>query len=174
MIGEIISTGNDNSNNTVKYVSLPFIPHLNNKLKTAFQKVGYKTMFKSGRNLEAILTSRNKAKLPKNSYPGVYRISCSCDGDYIGQSKKQNRTRVQEHQKAIFKEKWKDSALAEHTKDCTSLVNWENASTISNESHYFKRCVREALEIQKEKVGPNGDKIINKKKWDNMSPLHLG
>ena len=33
---------------------------------------------------------------------------------------------------------------------------------ICTEPRYFKRCVREALEIQKEEVGPRKDKLINR------------
>ena len=33
---------------------------------------------------------------------------------------------------------------------------------ISTEPRYFNRCVREALEIQKEEVGPRKDKLINR------------
>ena len=153
---------NNNSQNKTKYVSLPFIPVLSYKLKRAFSKAGYKTMFKSGKNLQSILTSRNKPKLPPNSYPGTYRIPCSCDSRYIGMSGKKNLTRFGEHEKAIFNGKWKDSALADHTRTCTGNIDWDKASTISTEPHYFQRCVREALEIQKEQVGPRGNKIINK------------
>ena len=35
-------------------------------------------------------------------------------------------------------------------------------SNLNTESYYYRRCIWEALEIQKEEVGPNGDKIINK------------
>ena len=59
-------------------------------------------MFKSGRNLSSILTGRNKAKLPANSYPGVYKVACKCSGNYIGHTGKQVRTRGKEHEKAGF------------------------------------------------------------------------
>ena len=63
----------DNSNSN-KFVSLPFIPNLKNKLRNVFSKAGFTVMFKSGRKLSSILTSRNKPNLPKNSYPGVYKM----------------------------------------------------------------------------------------------------
>ena len=59
-------------------------------------------MFKSGRNLSSMLTSRNKPKLPPNSLPGVYRIPCKCCGRYVGHTGKQISTRDTEHQKAVF------------------------------------------------------------------------
>ena len=147
---------------TGKFVSLPYIPGVSQKLKAEFSKAGLNTVFKSGTNLQTILTSRNKPTLPTNSYPGCYRVPCNCGGYYTGQTKKKASTRFEEHKKAIFTGNAKDSALSEHAIQCPNDVDWDNASTLSTEPFYFKRCVREALEIQKEKVGPRGDKIINR------------
>ena len=87
---------------TQKFVSLPYVSTISNKLKTAFKKAGYTTMFKSGRNLSTILTSRNKPQLPRNSYPGVYRVPCKCKGNYIGHTGKKILTRGNQHEKAVF------------------------------------------------------------------------
>ena len=102
-----------NQNN---YVSFPYIPNLSKKLKKSFLKAGFTVGFKSGRNLNSILTCRNKPRLPKNSYPGTYKVPCKCNGNYIGHTEKRVITRGTEHEKAIFSGKWDDSALSEHTK----------------------------------------------------------
>ena len=142
-------------------MSLPFIPGLGNKLKNVFKKAGFTVMFKSGRNLESVLTNRNKPKLPKNSYPGVYRAPCKCLNRYIGHTGKQVKTRGTEHDKAIYLHNWNDSALAEHTKDCNEGVNWDNFQTMSTQPDYFKRSVMEALEIQREEVCNVNHPLIN-------------
>ena len=118
-------------------------------------------MFKSGKNLSTILTSRNKPKLPKNSYPGVYKVPCKCLGNYIGHTGKKVLTRGKQHEKAVFNGNYKDSALSEHTKDCQAGIDWDNMTTISTEPHYYRRSIREALEIQREEVSDLGPKIIN-------------
>ena len=102
-------------------------------------------MFKSGRSLSSILTSRNKPKLPANSYPGVYKVPCKCCGNYIGHTGKQVRTRGNEHEKAVFLGHWTESALSEHTKECTKGVNWDNLRTLSTQPSYYKRTIMEAL-----------------------------
>ena len=99
--------------NRKKIVSLPYVPTISKKLRTVFQKAGFSTVFKSGRNLSSILTSRNKDQLPKNSYPGVYRAPCYCKRRYIGHTGKQTRTREKEHEKAVFNGSSK-SAIGEH------------------------------------------------------------
>ena len=144
-----------------KFVSLPFIPKVSNKLKQAFQKAGFTAMFKSGRSLSMTLTGRNKPKLPPNSYPGVYRAQCKCLGNYIGHTGKQVKTRGKEHEKAVFMGNWDESALSEHTKECQQGIDWDNFSTLSTQPYYYRRAVMEALEIQREEVCNPEHKIIN-------------
>ena len=102
---------------TKTFVSLPYVPDLSKKLRNVFEKAGFITMFKSGRNLTSILTSRNKPKLPPNSYPGVYKVPCKCTGNYIGHTGKQVQTRGNEHKKAVFLGHWDESGLSELTKN---------------------------------------------------------
>ena len=144
-----------------KFVSLPFVKGVSNKLRKVFQKAGFTTMFKSGRNLSSMLTSRNKPKLPPNSLPGVYRIPCKCCGRYVGHTGKQISTRDTEHQKAVFNGNTKKSALAVHTETCQQEVDWGNVCTLSVQPFYYRRAVMEALEIQREEVCNSQHKIIN-------------
>ena len=118
-------------------------------------------MFKSGRTLSSILTSRNKPKLPANSYPGVYKATCECQSNYIGHTGKQVSTRGIEHQKAVFEGNWDDSALAKHCQKCELGINWDNYETISTEPYYYRRAIREALEIQREEVCSSTNEIMN-------------
>ena len=151
------------NNNPGKFVSLPYIPGISHKLKKVFLNAGLKLVFKSGQSLQSLLTNRNKPKLPRNSCPGCYRVPCLCGGNYIGHTKKKTNFWFREHQKAIFNGNFADSALSEHViNKCSKEIDWENASMICTEPRYFKRCVREALEIQKEEVGPRKDKLINR------------
>ena len=69
-------------------------------------------------------------------------------------------TRTTQHEKAVFNGKYKDSALSEHTKNCQAGIDWDNTITIATEPQYYKRNIREALEIQREEVGNDG--VINK------------
>jgi len=162
---QLSNNSNENRANdsSSRFVSLPYIPGVSGKLKRIFMNAGLKVVFKSGRNLESILSHRNKPKLPYNSCPGCYRVPCLCGGHYIGQTKKRVNVRFREHEKAIFQGIAHDSALSDHSiQNCSQTVDWEKASMISTEPRYFKRCIREALEIQKEKVGKRKDKVINR------------
>ena len=134
-------------------VSLPWVPNLTNKLKQAFKKHGIKTVTKSASNLQNLLCNRNKPKLPKNSYPGVYIVDCKCGARYTGGTGCSVCNRIKQHAKSVFEGNWKDSGLAEHAKNCNN-INWEGIKTISVEPSFFKRAVRESLEIQCLKTEP--------------------
>ena len=150
------------------YTSLPWIPNLSTKLQKVFRNAGCKVSFKSPRNLESILTNKNKPQLPPNSQPGVYFVPTGCASGYTGESKKQIRTRNLEHEKAVFKGDTKD-AIAEHKENCDCDIDWTAVKTLAVEPMWFKRKVREALEIRRLKTGPNEPKGLNRDLGDYVT-----
>ena len=131
-------------------VKLPWIPGVSVRLKKTFRKAGFKAVFKSGNNLSAILTARNKCKLPKNSSPGIYKVNCSCGKYYIGETKLQVSTRIKQHQKNSFLGNTAHSGLCQHDSVCEGEIQWGEAETIKVEERYYERKIREALEIQRQ------------------------
>ncbi|XP_065645775.1 uncharacterized protein LOC136076229 [Hydra vulgaris] len=91
----------NNNNNINKlepnYISLPWVPKLSNQLKQIFKSVGYTPVFKSPKNLQQLITQKNKPRLPNNSYPGVYKLECSCGKLYVGETKLKVSTRICQH-----------------------------------------------------------------------------
>ena len=158
-----------NNSEQKRFTSLPWIPGLSQKLKKAFKKADCTVSFKSPPNLESILTSKNKPQLPSNSHPGVYFIPTGCGKGYTGETKKQVRTRNVEHEKAVFKGDIKNDALAQHKDTCNCDINWRKTQTIAVEPVWFRRKVREALEIRRLKTGPNEDKGLNRDLGDYVT-----
>ena len=174
------SERNNNNNNTEnndreikQTITLPWIPTISPKLKKAYRKAGYKVVFKSSKNLQTILTSKNKSKLPKNSFPGVYEIPCGCGiTPYRGETKMKISTRSTQHEESVRKEKWDNSAIALHSKHCNENISFEKTKTIKVIYNRFDRKVRESLEIQKNRChqrdgGMNLDdgQYVNTKFW---------
>ena len=141
---------NDERKEVTKIVTLPWIPKVSPKLRNVFKKAGYNVAFKSGRNLGAILSAKNKAKLPKNSQPGIYQIPCSCGKPpYRGETKKKVDTRINEHKNNVEKDEYEKSGVALHNKNCPGEINFGEAGTVAVIHNKFDRKVRETLEIQK-------------------------
>ena len=154
-------------------ITLPWIPGVSTRLKKVYRKAGYKVVFKSGKSLGSILTSKNKMKLPKNSFPGNYTIPCSCGVPaYRGETKKKVLTRVKEHEEYIRKNQSEKSGVAYHSSICTGTIEFDKARTVAVQPNAFLRKVRETLEIQKYdchyiKGGMNPDKgqYVTTKFW---------
>ena len=139
----------DEDNQLKISLSLPWIPCVSTKLKRAFKMEGIRTTFKSGRNLQSILCQKNKSRLPELSHPGVYLVPCSCGKKYVGETGTRIHTRLTQHQKATIEGRTKDSAISDHQQSCSGLISWDEAEQLSMEPNYYKRCCREALEIQR-------------------------
>lgn len=79
----------------------------------------------------------------------VYKVNCSqCPISYIGQSKWNLRTRLQEHRRNILAPKEKQNSLAIHTNNLTHTFNFNNAQILVTEPNYFSRLILESLHIK--------------------------
>ena len=114
------------------------MPILGPKLRKEFKKKKIKTVFTSGVNLKSILC-QNKSKLIPNSYPGVYTLNCSCNAEYIGETKKKVITRTIEHQQDSIKGKWESSGATGHCLESHGQFNWLHPKTLSREARYKKQ-----------------------------------
>ena len=147
------------------------MPHIGPKIRKEFKKVNKDITFTSGKNLQSILC-QNKAKLLPNSHPGVHQLDCSCNGRYIGESKKKVLTRCIEHQQDSIKGNWESSGATEHTKECHGQFNWIYPKIIAVMSNMYKRKVREALEINRLKILNETDKafiVLNRDNGDYLT-----
>ena len=152
-----------------KYTSMPFVPGIDGPLRKAFRRAGCKLAFKAPRNLSSILTSGNKPKLPPNSSQGVYFTPTGCIRGYTGETGKMILTRNGEHAKAIFTGDSKNDALAAHKEDCQCSDRLDETQVIAVEPVWYRRKVREALEIRRLKTGPDEDRGLNKDNGDYVT-----
>ena len=151
---------------------LPWIPNISPKIKREFKKIGKDIVFTSGKNLQQILCQKNKPKLLPNSQPGVYQLDCSCNGKYIGESKKRVLTRCIEHQQDSMSGKWESSGATEHTKECHGQFDWLHPKTVRISPYMYERKIREALEINKLKTINEKDKtftVLNRNNGDYVT-----
>lgn len=107
-------------------------------------------------------TIKQKMKSVKDSVEhlqqkGVYMINCSCGEHYIGKIGRSVKIRLKEHGANIRNERTRSSALAEHAGNTNHHICLEDTKIIANEKHYFKRKVREAIEIIKHPHNLNRD-----------------
>ena len=138
---ESMETPSEDPTQKFPMVTLPWIPGISPKLKKVYKKAGYKTVFKANANLQTILTSKNKVRLPKNSHPGVYKIQCKCNNvpPYVGETKAKISTRFKQHEAYVRNGHWEKSGAAKHQE--SRQAGFEDIETIKIEDRYFDRCV---------------------------------
>ena len=98
----------------------------------------------------------------------MYFTPTGCARGYTGETKKRISTRNKEHEKAIFEENVKD-ALAEHHASCDCSVETSNTRTLAVEPHYYRRKIRESLEIRRLGTGPGEERGINRDLGDYVN-----
>ena len=157
---------NNHNHNDTNRKKIPWIPNIGPKIRKEFKKVNKDITFTSGKNLQSILC-QNKPKLLPNSHPGMYQLDCSCNGRYIGESKKKVLTRCIEHQQDSIKGNWESSGTTEHTKECHGQFNWIYPRTTAVMSNMYERKVCEALEINRLKTLNETDKTFKVLNRDN-------
>ena len=99
----------------------------------------------------------------------MYFIPTGCGLGYTGETKKQIKTRNREHEEAVFKGNIEDDAIAEHANSCDCELDWDKTKTIAVEPIWFRRKVREALEIRRLKTGPEQEKGLNRDLGDYVT-----
>ena len=85
-----------------------------------------------GANLKFILC-QNKSKLLPNSYPGINALKCSCNTNYIDETKEKVATRTIEHQQYSIQGKWANSGATKHCLKCIVQFNWLHLKILSRE-----------------------------------------
>jgi len=92
--------------------------------------------------------------LSKNNV--VYKILCrDCEATYVGQTKRQLKTRLKEHKNNIKLDQSKHSVISEHITKYNHSFDWENTKIMDFESGYFKRIISEMIHIKEQKVSLN-------------------
>jgi len=86
----------------------------------------------------------------------VYKIKCNdCEATYIGQTKRQLGTRINEHIKDINKKSGSLSVISDHRLDNDHEMNWRGVEIVDTEPSYGKRLISEMIYIKKQSHGLN-------------------
>jgi len=86
----------------------------------------------------------------------VYKISCKdCNASYVGQTKRQLKTRTKEHSNNIKSDTSKHSVITEHILKYSHTFDWDNVKIFDTESNFYKRSISEMLHIKEQENGIN-------------------
>ena len=125
------------------FTSIPYIQGTSEKVRI-LNEAGVKVEMKPVRTNGQIFPSEDPHNLEEKSCV-VYQVSCS-DSNlvYIGQTKRDLKSRLAEHKLAIKNQEPEKSALCEHYMRFDRLIEWNNSKILITEAHYSKRLTSEA------------------------------
>lgn len=149
----------DESNNKKKFLTFPYIKNISEITASIVDRnefmIGYRCLNKLGTFVKA-----HKDKNHQTSNNNViYKIYCKdCDASYVGQTKRQLKTRLKEHMNNFKLDQSKHSVITEHMLNFNHSFNWDNVKILDSECNFHKRLISEMLHIKEQKNGINSNK----------------
>ena len=119
------SEGNneENEEEKEKTLVLPYVRGLSEAINRTCKTLGVETAFTSKPTLRSLLT-QVKSKIPIENKVGViYEIPCECGAVYVGETGRNLKTRVEEHQKAVKKGDMNNALSCYHTSIVMNIYN---------------------------------------------------
>jgi len=146
-------------NNNRKIIVLPYFKKISESIANTIDKtkhiIGYRVLNNLGKHIKA---HKDTNELLTNSNV-VYKICCNdCNASYVGQTKRQVKTRIKEHKNNSKLISSKPSVITEHIREHSHSFDWDNIKIMDTEPNYYKRTVSEMLHIKEQLNGINAQK----------------
>ena len=136
---------NDNEPNDFKYISAPYIRGTSERTARILKKHKIKLAHKPTRSLKSELTHVKDKQLAQNKAGVVYKLDCNeCNAVYVGETGRQVKDRMREHQNDIAKSK-PLSKVYNHVNDLGHSFNFDNVSVLASSSHAKIRLNLESI-----------------------------
>ncbi len=144
---------------------IPYIEGVSERVDRVLKKHGVASAMRPHTTLRRLLVHPKDKCEPSEQGELVYSIPCTnCDKQYIGETGRLFRTRVEEHKKDVgsvpqhqytrghrkeSQSTMHKSALTDHSTQENHIIDWDGAKVIDKESHQRKRQVRESIWIRR-------------------------
>jgi len=130
----------------------PFSDFISSNIDSSKAIVGYRCLNKLGRfvkvhkDVDHILAKNNV----------IYKIGCNnCEASYVGQTKRQLRTRIREHINNLKQDQTKHSVISEHILNHNHNFDWDNTVILDREPRFYKRIISEMIHIKEQNFSLN-------------------
>ena len=142
-------------------ITLPFRGAVSYHIKRLLTTLGSaKVVFKKQKTIKNILNANGKMPSTISSGPkgSVYRVACSCDASYIGETGRPLEIRIKEHKKSV-ENKDQKSAISEHLMGHPDhSMKWDTVENLcTNIPQTTIRKLSEAIQIKRYKPQMNRD-----------------
>jgi len=100
----------------------------------------------------------------------VYKVICSCNEAYVGQTKQKLCKRIYGHKYAIRVNDVEHSAIVKHAIEQNHVPKWDEVKIIDRESNLKRRLVLEMIHIKKTQncINKQQDSVMLATAYDNV------
>ena len=128
------NNGTQHSIISTSFTSISYVQGTSERIGRILDKVAVKVAMKPVKTIGNILTSTKDPIAEHGKSRLVYKIPCAdCEFVYVGQTKRDLKSHVAEHKRAVKNAEPKKSALCEHLMLFDHCINWK-------EYTLFKTC----------------------------------
>lgn len=134
-----------NTQNPIKYIAIPYVQHLSEKINKILRPWNFKIAHKNNNNLKFLFTKlKSQDPFDKQTHV-VYKIPCTeCNGVYIGQTMQHLSDRLNGHKYAK-----NVTALKKHVVNTKHTFKFEETKILCKEKNNKTRNILEHLQIKK-------------------------
>ncbi|KYM96041.1 hypothetical protein ALC62_13311, partial [Cyphomyrmex costatus] len=144
------------NNTNRKFFAVPYVNSVSEKFAPLVSVAHCNLAYTIPNTLNKFIKKGKDQLKPLNNQNVVYRISCEdCDASYVGQTKRQLKTRVHEHVSDINKKVKSPSAISNHRIENNHKFDWDNVKILDIEPSYSKRLISEMVHIKRQKHSLN-------------------
>ena len=128
----------------VATIVIPYVPSTSEKIRRIARQYNIRTAFKTNNTLRSHLTKTKPKRDYQETKDCIYSIRCQCDREYIGESKRPLRVRLEEHKRNVKLGYTDKSRIADHVWAEDHKMSWDEAKILNREPNQFKRKYKEA------------------------------
>ena len=134
------------SNSNKKYVPIPYIPGTSERLSRIFRKYDIKVAHKPSKTIKNKICHLKDKRKNLDKAGVVYQVDCNqCSAKYIGETGRQTRDRMKEHQNDVSNGK-PASKIVQHINDHNGhSFDFENIHILANEGNPHVRRQLEGI-----------------------------
>ena len=126
---------------------IPYIPGVSEQLRRVGNRYNIRTAFKSSRTLRELMIKTKPENEDQKTKNCVYSVPCQCGREYIGETSRPLRVRLQEHKSNINNGETDRSKIAEHVWEHYHQIDWDEAKILAKEENTTRRKLKEATYI---------------------------
>jgi len=150
--------GEPNNNDNKKHLVIPYVHKISEIIAFLIDRFECIVSYKDLNKLSEFIKVQ-KDKSVSTSSNNVYKVNCNnCNVSYVGQTKRQLKTRVKKHVNNIKLESSRHSVITNHILNLSHTFDWSNVKILGHEPNYNKRLVSEMFHIKEQKSDINSQK----------------